>query len=92
MALLVGAILDATRSKGIATRSKCLTSSNKKLLGAPGLTTRSNRTLLGAKGIATRSKCLTSNNKKLVETSALLVGARTLLGAKGIATRSMDAY
>ena len=42
-------------AKGIATRSKCLTSSNKKLLGAPGLTTR-NKKLSGTKGIAARSK------------------------------------
>ena len=37
-----GSFLFATRSK--------------KLLGAPGIATRSDRTLLGAKGIATRSK------------------------------------
>ena len=32
---------DATRSKCHASSNRCLTSSNKKLLGAPGLTTRS---------------------------------------------------
>ena len=35
---------------------------------APRVDTRSDRTLLGAPGIATRSKCLTTRNKKLVET------------------------
>ena len=53
---------------------------NKKLLGAPGIATRSilptsNKKLPGAAGIATRS-ILTTSNKKL-------------LGAPGIATRSI---
>ena len=45
-------------NKGIATNGAPgrTTRSNRTLLGAPGRTTRSNRTLLGAPGIATRSK------------------------------------
>ena len=60
---------------GIATRS-ILTTSNKKLLGAPGLLVGA-RMLLGAPGIATRS-ILTTSNKQL-------------LGAPGLTTRSKDA-
>ena len=59
---------------GIATRS-ILTTSNKKLSGAPLLLGA--RMLLGAPGIATRS-ILTTSNKKL-------------LGAPGLTTRSKDA-
>ena len=49
---------------GIATRSKGIATSNKKLLGAPRLTTRSkdatsNKKLLGAPGLTTRSKEVT---------------------------------
>ena len=50
LALLLGA-RTLLRAPGIATRS-ILTTSNKKLLGAPGLTTS--------------NKCLTSSNKKLL--------------------------
>ena len=44
-------------NKCLATSNRCFTSSNKKLLGAPGPTTR-NKKLLVAKGIATRSMLL----------------------------------
>ena len=43
---------DATSNKCHASSIRCLTTRNKKLLGAPGLTT-SDKKLLGAKGIAT---------------------------------------
>ena len=39
------------------------TTRNKKLLGAPGIATRSDRTLLGAPGLTTRSKGITTSNK-----------------------------
>ena len=42
---------DLCSNKGIASSNKCLTSRNKKLLGAPGRTTRSQN--------ATRNKCVT---------------------------------
>ena len=45
-----------TLLKAVASRLEAIAISNKKLLGAPGLTTRSVRTLLGAPGIATSSK------------------------------------
>ena len=54
-----------------------------KLLGAPGLSTRSDRTLLGAPGITT-SCILTSRNKKLLGTSASLLVTSALL----VVTRS----
>ena len=47
-----------------------------------------NKKLLGAPGIATRSKKLLGTSASLLVTSALLVVTRTLLGAPGIATRS----
>ena len=69
---------------GIATRS-IFTTSNKKLLGAPGHTR--NKDATRKKCIATSNKCLTSSNKKLLETSALLLGTRTLLGTRNSCLR-----
>ena len=43
----------ATRNKCIAPSSKCLTSSNKKLLGAPGIATR-NKDLRAKKNVKQR--------------------------------------
>ena len=50
--------------EAIALRLEAIAISTKKLLGAPGLTTRSKK-LLGAPGIATRSKDYYYNKKLL---------------------------
>ena len=60
--------------------NKCLTSSNKKLLGTPGIAARS-KDATRNKCIASSNKCLTSSDKKLLGTPGIATnGARTLLG------------
>ena len=52
-----------------------LTTSNKKLLGAPGIATNGARTLLGTKGIATyvrRNRCFVFLRSLLVTSKALV--------------------
>ena len=76
-------------TSAIATSNKCLTSSNKKLLGSATLLvtsalTRSNRDAISKQVHATSNKCLTSSNKKLLGTSATLLGTSALL----VVTRS----
>ena len=61
---------------GIATRSKGIATSNKKLLGLLALLLGA-RMVVGAPGIATRSKGIATSNKKL-------------LGAPRLTTRSKD--
>ena len=64
------------------------------LLRAPRLTTRSDRTLLGAPGPTNRNKKLlgapglTTRNKKLVGASGLATRNKKLLGAPGLTTRN----
>ena len=67
---------------------------NKKLLRAPGLTTR-NKKLLGTPGLATKNKnkilgtpCLTTKQQEATRAPGIATRNKKLLGAPGLTTRN----